>query len=74
VQHVQQDLSGSYLMAQRQVRILETLLGGYKVINTHYGEVIVRRRDGQLLRIQSDGRLVALEPVQKVQSYLQLNG
>ena len=66
-------LSGQQL-TQRQIRRLEKLPNGHKVVNTRHGAPTVRRSDGQLFRVQPNGRLAAIIRVQGVTSYLDVHG
>jgi hypothetical protein len=67
-------MSGSYLLTRRQLVCLESLPRGHKVVSTRYGVLVVRRPDGHLLQVQPNGRIVPIDPVERVQSYLQLSG
>ncbi len=67
-------MSGTHLLTQRQVRCMEKLPQGHKVLSTRYGAAIVRRPDGRLLRVQPNGRLSPTIRVEQVQSYLHLHG
>lgn len=61
-------------LTQRQVRCMENLPDGHVVLSTRRGVAIVRRPDGRLVRIQPDGRLTTTLRVERVQSYLHVNG
>jgi hypothetical protein len=61
-------------LTQRQLRCMENLPEGHVVVCTRRGVAVVRRPDGRLLRIQPDGRLASTLPVERVQSYLHVNG
>jgi hypothetical protein len=61
-------------LTQRQIRCIEQLPEGHKVVNTGHDVPTVRRPDGQLLRLQRNGRVVAITRVTRVQSYLHLHG
>jgi hypothetical protein len=67
-------MSGTHLLTQRQLRCMEKLPEGHKVVGTRNGVAIVRRPDGQLLRMQPDGRLAPNIRVERVQSYLRVDG
>jgi hypothetical protein len=56
------------------MRRMENLPEDYKVVKTRDGVVILRRADGQLLRMQSDGRLAPNLSVERVQDYLHVHG
>jgi hypothetical protein len=62
------------VFSQRQIRRMEKLPGDYKVVNTRDGVVVLRRADGQLLRMQRDGRLAPNLRVERVQDYLHVHG
>jgi hypothetical protein len=59
---------------QRQRRRIEQLPDDYRVVNARDGVVILRRADGQLLRMQPDGRLISTISVERVQDYLHVHG
>jgi hypothetical protein len=61
-------------LTQRQIRRMERLPEGHVVLSTRRGVAIVRRPDGRLMRIQPDGRLAGMLRVERVQSYLHVNG
>jgi hypothetical protein len=63
----------SYLLTQQQIRCMEQLPEGHKLVSTRSGAPIVRRPDGRLLRVQPNGRFVTTISVERVQSYLKLN-
>jgi len=63
----------SYLLTQQQIRCMEQLPEGHKLVSTRSGAPIVRRPDGRLLRVQPNGRFVTTISVERVQSYLRLN-
>jgi len=67
-------MQAHYLLTERQKRRLETLSADHRVVTNRPGELIVRRSDGRLARIKSNGRLVPIPPVKRVESYLQLWG
>lgn len=67
-------MSGALLLTERQRVRLASLPAGHKVLSARYGALIVRRPDGQLLRVQPNGRLEALAAVRRVESYLRLGG
>jgi len=62
------------VLNQRQIRRIQKLPADYKVVNARDGVVILRRADGQLLRMQPDGRLAANLRVERVQDYLHVHG
>jgi hypothetical protein len=68
------DMSSTPVLSKRQIRRMETLPRDYKVVNTRDGVVVLRRADGQLLRLQPDGRLAANLRVERVQDYLHVHG
>ena len=63
----------SYLLTQQQIRCMEQLPEGHKLVSTRSGAPIVRRPDGRLLRVQPNGRFATTISVERVQSYLRLN-
>ena len=63
----------SYLLTQQQIRCMEQLPEGHRLVSTRSGAPIVRRPDGRLLRVQPNGRFVTTISVERVQSYLRLN-
>jgi hypothetical protein len=72
-------MAGTYLLTgnlltKRQIRSIGRLPEGHKVVSTRHGTPIVRRPDGRLLRVQPDGRLAATISVERVQSYLHIQG
>jgi hypothetical protein len=67
-------MPGTIALTQRQIRRMENLPAGHVVISTRRGVAIVRRPDGRLIRIQPDGRLATTLRVERVQSYLHVNG
>ena len=60
------------LLTQRQLACLGKLPEEYRVVGARNGSPLVRRPDGQLLRVQPNGQLAATTLVQSVESYLQL--
>jgi hypothetical protein len=68
------DMSSTPALSQRQIRRIEKLPPDYKVVNKRNGEVVLRRGDGQLLRVQPDGRLAPNLRVERVQDYLHVHG
>jgi hypothetical protein len=68
------DMSSTPMLSQRQIRRMENLPEDYKVVTTRDGVVILRRADGQLLRMEPDGRLAANLTVERVQDYLHVHG
>ncbi|HWX96909.1 MAG TPA: hypothetical protein VNZ01_08650 [Solirubrobacteraceae bacterium] len=67
-------MSSTPVLSPRQMRRIENLPEDYKVVNTRDGVVILRRADGQLLRMQPDGRLAPNLSVERVQDYLRVQG
>ena len=61
-------------LTQRQIRRMEKLPNGHKVVNARHGAPTVRRADGQLFRMQPNGRLAATAGVKRVTSYLDVQG
>jgi hypothetical protein len=62
------------LLTQRQIRCMEKLPDDHTLVSARNGAPIVRGPDGQLLRVQPDGRLAATISVERVQSYLHVHG
>ena len=65
-------VSGPSVLTRRQLRRLQALPGEYKVVSARDGIAIVERADGQTLRLQPNGRLVASTLIESVQSYLRV--
>jgi hypothetical protein len=66
---------GTQPMTERQINRMERLPPGCIVVSTRAGIAIVRRPDGQVLRIKPDGHLLANAlQIKRVQSYLHCNG
>jgi len=62
-------------MTERQLSRMERLPPGCIVVSTRAGIAIVRRPDGQVLRIKPDGHLLAAGlNIERVQSYLHVYG
>jgi hypothetical protein len=68
------DMHSTPVLSQRQIRRMQKLPADYKVVNSHDGVVVLRRADGQLLRMQPDGRLAHNLRVERVQDYLHVHG
>jgi hypothetical protein len=68
------DMHSTPLLSQRQIRRMQKLPADYKVVNARDGVVVLRRADGQLLRMQPDGRLAPNLSVERVQDYLHVHG
>jgi hypothetical protein len=60
------------MLTQRQIRRLERLPRDYEVVSIDDGPLIVRGPQGKLLRVKTNGRLVAL--VARFRPYLHVNG
>lgn len=71
---VEAGMSGAPLLTQRQIRRMEKLPRGHKLVRVRDGVPVVRQPDGQLSRMQPSGRLVAAIPIERVQSYLHVHG
>ena len=67
-------MSGTHLLTQRQIRFMEKLPEGHKVVSIRDGAPIVRRPDGRLLRMQPSGRLADTIRVERVRSYMHVHG
>jgi hypothetical protein len=61
-------------LSQRQIRRMEKLPDDYEVVSSSHGVAILRRPDGQLLRMQPDGRLASTISIERVQTYLHVHG
>jgi hypothetical protein len=68
------EMNSTHLLTQRQRRRIEKLPKDCRVVNTRDGVVFLRRADGQLLRVQPDGRLAPGVSVARVQDYLHVHG
>ncbi|MEA2314744.1 MAG: hypothetical protein QOI03_1436 [Solirubrobacteraceae bacterium] len=67
-------MSKADLLTKRQIRRIEQLPRGHKLVGTRQGAPLVRQPNGRLVRVQRDGRLASAWPVQRVQSYLDVFG
>jgi hypothetical protein len=67
-------MPSTHQLTQRQIRGMEKLPEGHKMVNARHGAPTVRRSDGQLFRVQSNGRLTASIRLESVQSYLDVHG
>lgn len=67
-------MPSTHQLTQRQIRCMEKLPEGHKMVNTRHGAPTVRRSDGQLFRVQPNGRLAATIGVESVQCYLDVHG
>jgi hypothetical protein len=67
-------MASTQLLTQRQLRSMEKLPEGHVLVSNRRGVAILRRPDGRLLRMQPDGRLATTLRVERVQSYLHVNG
>jgi len=67
-------MPSTHQLTQRQIRCMEKLPEGHKMVNARHGAPTVRRSDGQLFRVQSNGRLTASIRIESVQSYLDVHG
>jgi hypothetical protein len=65
-------MPSTHQLTQRQIRCLENLPEGHKMVNSRHGAPTVRRGDGQLFRMQANGRLAATIRVERVRSYLEV--
>ncbi len=62
------------LLTRRQIRQIEDLPSGARIVGYRNGAPMFRRRDGRLMRIDPSGRMEASLSVKRVQSYLNVNG
>ena len=60
------------LLTKRQLARLAKLPENHRVVGQRGGTPIVQRPDGQVLRVQPNGGLVATTSVQKARSYLDM--
>jgi hypothetical protein len=67
-------MPSTHQLTQRQIRCMEKLPEGHKMVDTRHGAPIVRRSDGKLFRVQPHGRLAASIRVGGVRSYLDVHG
>jgi hypothetical protein len=67
-------MPSTHQLTQRQIHCAEKLPEGHKMVNTRYGAPTVRRSDGQLFRVQPNGRLAATIRIKSAQSYLDVHG
>jgi hypothetical protein len=67
-------MPGTHQLTRRQIRCMDRLPEDHKVVDTRHGASIVRRPDGQLFRVQPNGRVTATIRVERVQSYLDVHG
>jgi hypothetical protein len=67
-------MSSTPVLSQRQMRRIEKLRDDYEVVNSRDGVIMLRRGDGQLLRMHRDGRLAPNLRVERVQDYLHVQG
>jgi hypothetical protein len=62
------------LLNPRQIRQIEHLPAGARIVGYRNGAPMFRRGDGRLMRIDPNGRLEASLSVKRVQSYLNVHG
>jgi transposase len=67
-------MPSTHQLTKRQIRCIEKLPEGHKMVNTRDGAPIVRRPDRQLFQVQPNGRLAATIRVERVQAYLDVHG
>jgi hypothetical protein len=60
------------LLTKRQLACLARLPEDHRVIGVRRGSPIIERADGEILRIQPNGRLAVTTSVQQVRSYLEM--
>jgi hypothetical protein len=65
-------MAGLRTLTQRQIRCLQKLPEDHEVVSTGEGSPIVRGPRGELLKVKTNGRMVAL--VETVKSYLHIHG
>jgi hypothetical protein len=64
----------SQQLTKRQIQRLGKLPPDYRVVSAQRRPPLVRRPDGQRLLVQPNGRLSASPLVERVQSYLRVEG
>jgi hypothetical protein len=62
------------LLTARQLKRMAKLPEGHELVSVRGRATVVRRPDGQLMRIRPSGRLVVTNPVKMVQPYLHVHG
>jgi hypothetical protein len=62
------------LLTKRQIQRLGKLPPDYRIVSAQRRLPLVRRPDGQRLLVQPNGRLCASPLVERVQSYLRVDG
>jgi hypothetical protein len=62
------------LLTKRQIQRLGRLPPDYRIVSAQRRPPLVRRPDGQRLLVQPNGRLSASPLVERVQSYLRVDG
>jgi hypothetical protein len=67
-------MSATRLLTERQIRNARRLPSGHRVVSVRDGAPIVRRPDGGLARMRPNGQLEPTIRIERVQSYLNLNG
>ena len=50
-------MPSTHQLTQRQIRCMEKLPEGHRMVNARHGAPTMRRSDGQLFRVQPNGRL-----------------
>lgn len=68
------DTPGAHPFTPQQLQRMEKLPEDHKVVSARDGSPIVRRPDGQMLRVQPNGRLTRADLIDRVQSYLHVYG
>lgn len=61
-------------LSASQIRRIQTLPDDHRLVRVRGRAPIVRRPDGELVRIRPSGRVVPERPVAPVRSYLHLGG
>ena len=64
----------SHQLTQLQIQRLRKLPPNYRIIAAPRRYPVVRRPDGQRMLVQPSGRLAAFPLVERVQSYLRVEG
>ena len=60
------------LLTKRQLACLERLPDDHRVVGRRRDSPIIERPDGQIMRVQPNGRLVVTTSVQVARSYLDM--
>jgi hypothetical protein len=64
----------NHQLTQRQIQRLGKLPPDYRIVSAQRRFPVLRRPDGRRLLVQPNGRLAAFPLVERVQSYLRIEG